>query len=192
MKELYARLISEISEVFQGIDESETDALVDAIVGARRVYLTGAGRSGLVARAFAMRLVHLRKRTFVVGETVVAPMRKKTDLLIAVSGSGETRSVLEIARAARGIGGVVAAVTSGRDSSLARLADLVVTVPARSAKSKKGSYLSRQIEGHHPIAPLGSLFELSAMLLFECIVHRLMERLDMDEEDMAKQHTVLE
>jgi 6-phospho 3-hexuloisomerase len=192
MTKFYRELLARIRQVVTKIGPEEVKRFVAMIKDARRVYVVGSGRSGLVAKAFAMRLVHLRKRTFVVGETVVPAMRSRQDILVAVSGSGRTRSVVEIARTARHIGGKVAAVTGQRNSPLAFLADLVVQVPITNRKTRETGYDARQLLGKAVLAPLGSLFELSALVFFESIIAQLMQELKITEDQMRRQHTVLE
>lgn len=191
MRGYYKELLSEVDRTLSRVRPEERDAFVALIKKSRRIYLIGAGRSGLMARAFAMRLVHLRRRCYVVGETVVPAFRRQ-DCLVAVSGSGRTRSVVEIARTARRIGGKVAAVTAHRSSPLARLADLLLLIPARSRilPHPVASYDSRQLIGQ--IVPLGSLFELSALVLLEGVVSQLMEELKVTEAEMRREHTPLE
>ncbi|MDI6689891.1 MAG: 6-phospho-3-hexuloisomerase [Actinomycetota bacterium] len=187
----YRELLDRIDEVTSKIDPLEFKKIVDIIKEARRIYIIGAGRSGLVAKAFAMRLVHLRKRTFVVGETVVPAMRKQ-DILIAVSGSGRTKSVVEIAKTAKSIGGKVVAVIGDKQSELAQRSDLIVEIPVPKVKDVITSYDSRQLIGKITLAPLGSLFELSAMIFFECVIAELMRKLEISEEEMKREHTILE
>jgi len=59
----------QIAAVVGRIKKTEVDALVEAILEAETVFIAGAGRSLLMLSAFAMRLVHLGLRAFVVGET---------------------------------------------------------------------------------------------------------------------------
>lgn len=187
----YQELLDKIHHVTTQISPEDFRKFVEILKGARRVYLVGAGRSGLVAKAFAMRLVHLRKRTYVVGETVVPAMRKQ-DILVAVSGSGKTKTVVEIAKTAKDVGGKVVTVTANRESELAQLADSVIHIPLPRKKDKITSYDSRQLIGQVTIAPLGSLFELSAMCFFECVIADLMHELKITEEAMRRAHTMLE
>ena len=65
-----------------------------------RIFVAGAGRSGLCMRAFGMRLMHLGKTVYVVGETTT-PSIAATDLLILGSGSGRTASLLAMAEQAQ-------------------------------------------------------------------------------------------
>jgi len=71
------------------VDEGQLQEFLDVLQPARRVFLYGRGRSGFVARAFAVRLMHLGFQTYVVGETITAPV-KRDDVVILVSGSGTT------------------------------------------------------------------------------------------------------
>lgn len=173
-------------------EKSNQEKLIKAIEKAKRVYVLGAGRSGLVAKAFAMRLVHLRKKTFVVGETITPAMRKKVDLLIAVSGSGETLTVVNVAKTARKIGGKVASVTANPESSLAKTSHIVVSFPNARTKVTSTDYESGQLLGNIPVSPLGSLFEIVATIFFEWVIYKLMERLKITEKDMRKVHNSLE
>jgi len=71
------------------VDEKSIEKFIDSILCSEKIFIYGAGRSGLAARAFAMRLVHLDLPTYVIGETIT-PSAQKGDLFICISGSGET------------------------------------------------------------------------------------------------------
>jgi len=85
-----------IKKVGRDINKDSVNKLIEDILNANAIFLMGAGRSGLVARAFAMRLMHLGLKVYVVGETTT-PAVKRGDLVIAISGSGETRSIVSLA-----------------------------------------------------------------------------------------------
>jgi len=190
-KRKIASLIWKVSEKCMKIDERDIRDFVGAIAKARRVFIMGMGRSGLVARAFAMRLMHLQLTVFVVGETTT-PAIGKGDLLIIVSGSGSTSSVVAIAKKAKELGASLAAVTSYPDSPIGKLSDIIVKIEGRLPE-KMHDYPSRQIAGEHePLTPMGTLFELSAMLFLDTVVEELMVRLGRSEEEMRRIHTQLE
>ena len=66
---------------------------------ARRIYTIGAGRSGLVASACAMRLMHLRFETYAIGETILPHFlneRMEERFFIVFSGSGNTGGIVRI------------------------------------------------------------------------------------------------
>lgn len=154
-------IVAEQVETIARIDDAAVSALGQAIAEANRIFLLGEGRSGLVGRMFAMRLMHLGYAAYVVGETIT-PAIAEGDLLIAISGSGETGGVVLLAEGARRAGARLVAVTANPGGRLAELADLVVLVPTQH---KLGGAGSRQYGG--------SLFEQTTLLLFETMVSML-------------------
>ncbi len=176
------------------LDEWEkfVNLLIEAYKENKKVLVVGAGRSGLVGRAFAMRLMHLGYNVYVLGETIT-PAVSRGDVVIAISGSGRTKLVLVAAEAAKTIGAKLVAITSFRDSPLAKIADLVVYVPGRTKVSAEDDYFRRQVLGlHEPLAPLGTLFEDTTMVLLDALIVELMQRLGKTEEDLRLRHANIE
>ncbi len=187
-----AHLARKIAENAGRIDESSVKKLLREIERARRVFLCGAGRSGYVARAFAMRLMHIGLDVHVVGEATT-PAIRKGDLLVAVTGSGETNSIVSMVQAAKKLGARTAAITSNPGSTAGTLSDVVVVIKGRTPGKREKDWLARQLKGgHEPLAPLGTLFELSAMLFFDSLVEELMVARKESEDDLKKRHTQLE
>jgi 6-phospho 3-hexuloisomerase len=165
--------------------------MIDAIKKADRVFLMGVGRSGLVSKAFAMRLVHLGLTSHVIGETTT-PSIAKEDLLIAVSGSGSTNSVVKAVEIAKKIGTKVLAVTSYPNSDLGKLADYVVKIEGRTKVDVTKDDLKRELTGYEQLTPLGTLFEDTVMIFFDGIIAKLMAELGAKETDMQHRHAKLE
>ena len=92
-----------IKKVALKLDTGSVTLLVNGIIDSKTIFLMGAGRSGLAAKAFAMRLMHLGFDVYVVGETTT-PAVQPDDLVIAVSGSGETPSIANLGVIAKKIG----------------------------------------------------------------------------------------
>ncbi len=158
----------------------------------KKILVVGVGRSGLVGRAFAMRLRHLGARSYVVGETITPPV-EEGDLLVAISGSGSTQVVVAATEAAKRMKAKVAAITTYYDSPLGRLADLVVFVPGRTKLASMDDYFARQILGiHEPLSPLGTLFEDTSMVVLDAVIAELMKRLGKNESELAKRHANIE
>ncbi|MEM4427818.1 MAG: SIS domain-containing protein, partial [Zestosphaera sp.] len=105
--------------------------LVSVYYDSKKILVLGAGRSGLVGRAFAMRLSHLGYNVYVFGETINPPLNPG-DMIIAISGSGRTKLVVTAAEVAKNLGAVVVSITSYPDSPLGRISDIVVRVPGRT------------------------------------------------------------
>ncbi len=172
--------------------EKFIELLVEAYRSRRKVLVMGAGRSGLVGRAFAMRLKHLGFDVYVLGDTIVSPVRQG-DVVIAISGSGRTALIVTAAEAAKSVGAKVVAITTFVDSPLARIADIVVEVPGRTKVSRVEDYFARQVLGlHEPLAPLGTLFEDTTMVFLDAVVAELMHRLGKSEEDLRQSHANIE
>ncbi len=166
--------------------------LTAALANKRKILVVGAGRSGLVAKAFAMRLMHLGFNVYVVGETIT-PSIGEGDVLIAVSGSGSTQIVISVASAAKTVKATVVAITSFEDSPLAKMSDHVVKIPGRTKVATETDYFARQVLGiYEPIAPLGTLFEDAAMLFFDGITLALMNILGLEEKDLKSRHANVE
>ncbi|MCA9858177.1 MAG: SIS domain-containing protein [Thermomicrobiales bacterium] len=176
-----AEIVAEQVEAIARIDETSVDALLTAIDGANRVFVLGEGRSGLVGRMFAMRLMHLGHQAFVVGETTT-PSITNGDLLIAISGSGETGSVVLLAEGASKAAVTIAAVTANAESRLAHLADFTIVLPTQ-----------HKLEGASSRQYGGSLFEQTTLLLFETMVSmRTAGDASAGFASLAKRHANLE
>ncbi len=156
-----AEIVAEQVEAIALVDEAQVGDLLADIGHANRIFLLGEGRSGLAGRFFAMRLMHLGNTAYVVGETTT-PAIGEGDLLIAISGSGETGAVVMMADGAKNAGARVAAITANAESRLAGLADLVVRIPTQ-----------HKLQGSSSRQYGGSLFEQTTLLLFETMVSML-------------------
>ncbi|MEV7604111.1 6-phospho-3-hexuloisomerase [Paenarthrobacter sp. NPDC089322] len=172
----------EILETSNKIDVRELAVLAHKIQGAQRVFLAGAGRSGLVLRMAAMRLMHLGLTVHVAGDTTT-PAITSGDLLLVASGSGTTSGVVKAAQTALAAGAEVAAITTDPDSPLAGLAHAVVTIPA-ARKTDHGSAITRQYSG--------SLFEQSLFLATETVFQTLWDATDEPAEQLWLRHANLE
>lgn len=176
-------IIEELTLTVEAIDATETKELADAVLQANRIFLAGAGRSGLMGKAFVMRLMHMGLDAYVVGETVTANLRDG-DLLIVGSGSGETKTLIPIVEKAQQLGGTVAVVTINPTSTLARLADLVVKLP--------GVPKERTASADETVQPMGSLFEQTMLLFYDALILQIMEEKQLDSQTMYGKHANLE
>ncbi len=180
-------VLDEIRRTLAQVSCEEVDALVWEILDARRVFVTGAGRSGLVMKGYAMRLAQLGLNVHVVSETTT-PAVGPGDLLLIGSGSGVTESLVHHAGKAAGAGARVAVATADADSQAARLADRVVVIPAPTPKSANETC----DEGSRSRQPMGTLFEQSLGVMLDASVMLLMAQLDETGRSMFARHANLE
>lgn len=185
-------ILGNVQAVSDKLDPDNIDEMTNILRSSKNVFVMGLGRSGLVARAFAMRLMHLEMSVYVVGETIT-PAIGSEDCLLAISGSGETISIISAATIAKKRHAKIIAVTSYVDSTVGKMADLVVHIKGRTKIDSEPNYFTRQMNGkHQSLSPLGTMFEVTALIFLDGIIAQLMVEMDKTEEDLKKMHTVLE
>jgi 6-phospho 3-hexuloisomerase len=185
-------ILAHLQKTHEELNRDQVEAFVQSLMNAKRVFVLGAGRSGLVARAFAMRLMHLGMDVYVVGETIT-PAIREGDVVVAVSGSGETDLVVGAASIAKKVGAKIAVVTSFPDSRLGKMADVVVVLPGRTRTETISEYVERELAGEHAsLAPLGTLFEISASVFLDGVIAALMNKLNKKEKDLKERHANVE
>jgi len=174
-------ITNEVSNILSGVAPGELDGAVRQITESNAVFVAGTGRSLLMLKAFAMRLMHFGLNAHVVGETTT-PAITERDLLVAASGSGETETVLLIAKKAVTAGATLLAITANRESSLSSIAGNPVIIPARSKNDS--AQLSWQ--------PSGNSFEQSLLLVLDGIAITVSERHGISLADKLRLHANLE
>ena len=196
VSELVRMMGSQIQSFADSLDSEEVEQFLGEICASRRIYVTGMGRSGLVARAFAMRLMHVGLEVFVIGETVT-PALKKGDTLVIFSGSGETRTVAEFAEAAKRLGGRLCLVTAERNSRIGRVADCIVEIESQRREDESTQFEVRQITGKHkslalPFAPLGTLFETEALVFADAVISAIMILKECEPDVLSRRRANIE
>lgn len=177
-----AEILSELKKTLERIDDDNAEKLVKEISHAKKIFVAGGGRSGFMAKAFVMRMMHIGLDAYVVGETVT-PNLESDDIFIVGSGSGETQSLAAMTKKAKEIGAIVVAVTTNPQSTIGKLADIMIEIPAQ-AKAEGGSGKS--------IQPMGSLFEQSLLLFYDAVILNYMEKKGLSSEIMYGRHANLE
>ncbi len=185
-------IIDHLNVTVKRLNRDDIEKLIRDIQNADRIFVLGAGRSGLAAKAFAMRLMHIGFNVFVVGESTT-PSVKKDDLIIAVSGSGETLSINDLAKVSKDIGSTLSIITSNPKSTLGRLADTVVTVKGRTKVDTEEDYMERQLRGDYvSLAPLGTIFETTSLIVLDGIIAELIVRRGTTDAEIKSRHATLE
>jgi 6-phospho 3-hexuloisomerase len=169
-----------IKDILSSVSQDDVNEIKKLFFKANRIFVYGAGRSGLVAKAFAIRLVHLGFQTFVIGETITAPVQKG-DLVIIVSGSGETIPAVMTAEIGSNLDANVVSITAKRKSEIAKYADVTLYISAGCNEAERKKF-----------APLGTLFEASVWILLDGIIADLLDSKKETEEKMRSRHATLE
>ena len=170
-------ILQDLRRILDAVSGETTRDFLKAIEKAQRVFMYGVGRSGLVARMFGMRLVHLGRDATIVGDTTT-PAIRGGDLLVICSRTGQSPILHHAVRLGHNEGARVAAVVGMPDTPVATEADLVVRLPLEAAAGA-------------PVQPMGSLFEQALHLYLDGVVLALMTELQRTAEDMERIHSNL-
>lgn len=177
-------IIEELRASIVLLNNEEINGLIDALIRADRIFIAGTGRSGMMMKAFSMRLMHLGLVTYVIGESTT-PGITKNDFLLVGSGSGQTRTLLTIAEKTASIDTPIGLITIDRDSPIALLANVVVVIKAPSPKVSTHTFMQS-------IQPMASLFEQCLLILLDAIVIRIMNIKRINPDAMFGLHANLE
>jgi len=177
LKETSAYILNEVRAAIERVDDSKIDEIVGALAQAKKIFIYGVGRSGLVGQAFAVRLVQMGLNVHFVGD-MTTPIVESEDVVLIISNTGETMSAVQTANIVRRIGATVISLTSSTHSKLGVASNIVLEIsPGRDELRKKH-------------APLGTLFEVATFIMLDSIVPGLMLRLEQNESSLRKRHAI--
>ncbi|MFY4775647.1 6-phospho-3-hexuloisomerase [Metabacillus sp. RGM 3146] len=177
-----SKILQELSPSVGLVSDEDAEKLVNGILEAKKIFVAGAGRSGLMGKSFVMRMMHMELDAYVIGETVT-PNFEKDDILIIGSGSGSTKSLVAMAEKAKAIGGKIAAVTINPDSAIGELSDMTIKLPGIPKEES---------QNEATIQPMGSLFEQTLLLFYDAVILRFMEKKGLNSSTMFCRHANLE
>ncbi|MEO1939470.1 6-phospho-3-hexuloisomerase [Candidatus Thioglobus sp.] len=172
-------ILDKITSILAATNNGYDEQLTAMLDNAKRIFISGAGRSKLVGNFFAMRLVHSGYDVSVVGE-VVTPSIKAGDLLIIISGSGETEQLVAFTNSAKKQGADIMLISSKAESTIGKLADGVFQIGSEELYGK--------VQG----MPMGTVFELSTLVFLEATVSHIIHDKGIAEEKMRERHANLE
>lgn len=172
-------VINKIWSILSATEDSNEVRLTRMLDHASRIFVSGAGRSGLICKFFAMRLMHSGYDVNVVGE-IVTPSIKRGDLLLIISGSGETEQLIAFTKRAREVGADIVLITAKAQSTIGDMASATFPVG-----------LPEQYGKVHGM-PMGTVFELSTLFFLEALISHVIHEKGIAEEEMRSRHANLE
>ncbi|MEK4405020.1 6-phospho-3-hexuloisomerase [Sporosarcina sp. FSL K6-6792] len=182
MSELKTILL-EMNNVLSQLTDQGLNETLKYIDPQKRMFITGEGRSGFMAKSFAMRLMHLGLQVYVIGETIT-PSLLKGDVIIAISGSGTTKSVLQTVIKGRELNCSILAITTNSESELSKHADEVFIIPAATKHRKEHEAKSMQ--------PLSSLFDQTVHIVCDTICLKYANQQALDHQAVLARHSNVE
>lgn len=172
-------VLDQISAVLDATAETHADELTSLFDKAGRIFIAGAGRSKLVGNFLAMRLMHAGYDVSVIGE-IVTPAIRDSDLLVTISGSGETEQLVAFTKKARAIGATIVLISTKHECTIGSMADAVFQI------GEPESY--GRVKG----MPMGTVFELSTLCFLEGLISHIIWEKGVPEEEMRTRHANLE
>jgi DNA-binding MurR/RpiR family transcriptional regulator len=170
-----------IDETVAGLDYDLLEKTVFALDQATRILLFGIGASQFVARDLHHKLLRIGRNAFFMGDTdeawCGATLADERTVAIGFSHSGatwDTARFLEIARQKQAL---TVAVTSARDSAVARAADTVLLTYARESSLRAGAMVSRIAQ----LAMVDVLFLGVARLSYDDTIQALRHTLEITQ-----------
>jgi 6-phospho-3-hexuloisomerase len=183
IKEKIEAILQENKRLLETLDKEAVDAFVGKIMTAGTVFFSAQGRSGFILRCFCMRLMHLGYTVHFCGETVT-PAIRRGDLLIVMSGSGETPSSIEAVKVAKERNAFTFGILGNLNSAIGSQVDGRIHLPGTTKLGLESEPSSAQMGG--------SLFEQSAFLFLEAVVMALYLEAVEDMGSVSPRHAVIE
>jgi len=175
--------LAELDGVFMAARPEIANALIDELLRARRIACAGAGREGLMIRAFCMRLMHLGLDAHMTGDMTTPPVGPG-DLFIATVGPGLLPTMEALLTVAHTAGARTAIITAQPDGLASRIADTTIHLPAQTMADDRGDTGST--------LPMGTLFEIAELIFFDLVAIQLRGRTGQSPDDLRARHTNLE
>jgi arabinose-5-phosphate isomerase len=154
-------------------------AAVDGILACMgRVVVTGLGKSGIVGRKISATLASTGTPSLFIhaAEAVHGDLGRMTpeDVVLALSYSGESEEIVRIIRPVKSLGATLIALTGGSSSTLARHADVVISIGSIAEACPMG------------LVPTASTTAM--MVIGDALAIALFNRRGLDREDYARFH----
>ena len=173
-------VLNDLKKIIAQVDQKEIDKLKKMIYNSERLFFAGTGRSMLMIKGVAMRFMQFGFEVYIVGETNT-PSFKQNDLLIAASGSGETKSTILYVKNAKKQGGKTAVLTAAKNSTIAQYSDQIIEIPINKLFLKE-----------EKLNPGGSYFEETILLLGDSLIVNIAAEKNISTEKLFERHANLE
>jgi 6-phospho 3-hexuloisomerase len=158
------------------------------------VIVDGVGRSGFVARAFGMRLTHLGMHVYIKGDATT-PSFVRGDVYIPISGSGDTREILDGMLRARKKGVDIFPITVSRNSRLVEYLkkihheDNIIFIPvAKEDRSIFHGRTASKISTTKINQIRSSYSEVNSYIFTNAVIASAIDFLGVEEKYMKRKH----
>ncbi|MEE9120909.1 MAG: 6-phospho-3-hexuloisomerase [Syntrophobacteria bacterium] len=176
-------ILEENRRLLQSLSDEAVQGFLSKIEEANAIFFSAQGRSGYVLRCFCMRLMHLGYRVYFCGETIT-PAIGEGDLLVVLSGSGESASTFEAVQIAKKRSAMTFGILGNLSTRIAPLVDHSIYLPGTTKLRRDSEPISPQMAG--------SLFEQAAFIFLEAVVLALSQERVEAIDSALRLHAVIE
>ena len=188
---------------------AQVDAMAKGIAKANRVFVSGWGRAGNVAGILGMDMSQVGKLVYRVGDNNT-PSIHEGDILLVMSGSGNTKTISIIAQEAKAFGAEVGLISTSAESIIGEIADYNIVIPKvdtpmnrimaekRPQKDPKSTAGTREVwdltdeeRAQMTLEQMEITYQI-AFVLNEVIQHKVMEEIGETVECVHYYHNSLE
>ena len=167
----YEKIVDEINSVEY---TANIKSIVNLISTSKTIFTLGNGRSGLISKAFANRLLHLGFNSHSIGE-ITCPKVKENDLLVVCSKTLNNDNIINNIKQAKNYNAKVLIITSDGYKKACKYADEVVYVNCSNTSQ-----------------PMGTLFEQSSLIMLDSLVLDIMNYKKYNNSVLSNNHANIE
>lgn len=129
---IFDHTLTSLDRARRNLDTDAIERAVDTILGARQLLFIGFGASGIIAtdaaQKFSLFGVPCMAPTDAHQQFIAASMSEPGTVLVAISNTGRTHSIIQVAEQARRNGAKIIAITGVGSGPLVNLSDVTVVV----------------------------------------------------------------
>ena len=167
----YDKIVDEINSVEYTAD---IKSIVNLINTSKTIFALGNGRSGLISKALANRLLHLGFNVHSIGE-ITCPKVKPNDLLIVFSKTLNNENIINNIKQSIKCDAKVLIITSDGYKKACQYADEIIHIKCSNTSQ-----------------PMGTLFEQSSLIISDSLVLDIMNHKKYDTSVLSNNHANIE
>lgn len=147
IKSSLSKTINSLSDTAKLLDRELLDRTVDLLAAAENIYFFGVGASATIATYGEYRMMRLGMRTRALGDmhsaVITVSCMNPKDVIVLISGSGNTQDVIHAASKAKSQGSEIVAITGNTHSELANMATVALQTAVSESTFSAGAFYSK-------------------------------------------------
>ncbi|WP_256759451.1 MurR/RpiR family transcriptional regulator [Cohnella sp. WQ 127256] len=139
--------IQSIRDTLKVMTVKDVEKAVEALQRAKRIYFYGIGASNLIAIDAQHKFMRINKTCLSFSDSdlqlISSVMLEKDDVVVGISYSGETQTIIDCLKRARGLGATTISITRYGSTTVSQLADIPLYISSTETEIRSGATSSR-------------------------------------------------